>query len=144
MFCRWDSYQSIVVFKPCSSVVWAVNPISFSARVTSRQRRGWPSGLLASQMILLVKLLRRAINSVRFFMVISRPLPRFMGSGELYFSRLRTRASAQSWTYKNSRLAAPVPQAVISFWSVSRASTHFLIRAGMTWLECGWKLSFGP
>ena len=39
---------------------------------------------------------------------ISRPLPRFIGSGDSYFSIERTTPSAQSSTYKNSRLAEPV------------------------------------
>lgn len=77
-------------------------------------------------------------------MDISNPAPRFTGSGELYFSVARTMASAQSSTYRNSRVALPVPQTVISLAPVLTASTHFFIRAGITWEEPGLKLSLGP
>src|SRR5439155_5676231 len=43
------SYQAMVSRRPSSKGVVARKPNSFSARETSRQRRGWPSGRDASQ-----------------------------------------------------------------------------------------------
>lgn len=77
-------------------------------------------------------------------MDISKPAPMFTGSGALYFSVASTMASAQSSTYRNSRVALPVPQTGISLAPVFTASTHFFIRAGITWEEPGLKLSPGP
>src|SRR5262245_30441504 len=42
-------YQSIVCLNPSSKGTRARNPNNFSALVTSRQRRGWPSGFDLSQ-----------------------------------------------------------------------------------------------
>src|SRR6516164_6088418 len=44
-------------------------------------------------------------------MEISAPDPRFTGSALSYFSAARRTASAASSTYRNSRVAFPVPQA---------------------------------
>lgn len=84
------------------------------------------------------------MSSTRSFIDISKPAPIFTGSGALYFSVASTMASAQSSTYRNSRVALPVPQTGISLAPVFTASTHFFIRAGITWEEPGLKLSRGP
>jgi hypothetical protein len=44
-----SSYQAMVVDRPSRSGIFARHPNSASAREVSRQRRGCPSGLLASQ-----------------------------------------------------------------------------------------------
>ena len=49
-----------------------------------------------------------------------------------------------SSTYRYSRLADPVPHTSTSPAPLRRASTHFLISAGITWDTLGWNLSPGP
>src|ERR1051326_4837328 len=126
------SYHAIVRFSPSSSVVLAVQPISLLARDTSRQRRGCPSGLLGSHTMLPSNPESLATSSVSALMLISRPEPRFIGSGESYFSTDAISPSAQSSTYRNSLLAEPVPQAGTDLSPRRRASTHLRISAGIT------------
>src|SRR5437879_9571081 len=84
--------------RPSPKGVFARQPNSASAREVSRQRRGWPSGLVASH--------RRApsypttdrICSSNSRMLISSPKPRFTGSGFAYFSAASTKPSAASST----------------------------------------------
>jgi len=101
-------------------------------------RLGWPSGFDKSHVILPLKPVSLTIRFTKSFIDISKPAPIFIGSLLLYFSVARTIASAQSSTYKNSRVAFPVPQTVISGTvpcgdsPFALASRHFLIRAGIT------------
>src|SRR4051812_11231191 len=60
---RCCSYHAIVAARPCSKGVEAVKPNSALARDTSRQRRGWPSGLVLSQTTRPLKPAKRATVS---------------------------------------------------------------------------------
>ena len=59
------SYQATVSCRPISNGVPAVKPNSVWARVTSRQRRGWPFGLVTSQWKSPLKPVRPAILAAR-------------------------------------------------------------------------------
>src|SRR5919201_135545 len=137
-------YHSTVFRKPSSNFVFAENPKASRARLTSRQRRGWPSGLVGSNTSRPLYPHRPAIRSARSLMEISKPAPMFTGSGALYRSAASAIASAQSSTYRNSRVAFPVPQQTTSRVPRSAASTHLRISAGMTCDDAGSKLSCGP
>jgi hypothetical protein len=77
-------------------------------------------------------------------MLISKALPRLTGSSPSYRSAASTIPSAASSTYRNSRVGEPSPQTAISSSPRRFASTHFLMRAGITWLLASSKLSPGP
>ena len=77
-------------------------------------------------------------------MAISCPDPMLIGSAPLNRSTASAIASAASSTYRNSRVAAPLPHTSTAGRPASCASTNFRIRAGMTWHERGSKLSPGP
>src|ERR1700679_3257352 len=76
-------YQSIVFCNPSTSEVLARKPNSRSARVTSRRRRGWPSGCIASQMSSPSNPVNLHSNVANSRTVISCPDPMFTGSGLL-------------------------------------------------------------
>ncbi len=77
-FC--SRHHCIVSRRPSSNGVAASNPNS-RARLVSRQRRGCPSGLSASQTTFPRYPARAAIFSVSSRMLISNPAPTFTGSG---------------------------------------------------------------
>ena len=87
-------YHSIVRLSPASKSVVARKPNSCSALLTSRHRRGCPSGLLGSQLILPAKRVSRAIRLTTSRIAISRPAPRFTGSGLSYRTVASTIARA--------------------------------------------------
>ena len=76
-------YHSTVFRSPSSSEVFARKPNSRSARVTSRRRRGWPSGCVVSQMSSPSNPVSLHSNVANSRTVISRPDPMFTGSGLL-------------------------------------------------------------
>lgn len=138
------SYHSMVFLNPVSKSVVALKSNEYLARVVSKHLRGCPSGRVESHLIMPLNPTRLAIIVTKFLMEISVPAPILTGSALLYISVALTIASAASSTYRNSRVAAPVPQHVILSSLLLRASMHFLIRAGMTCDESGSKLSCGP
>ena len=77
---RCCAYQSIVRRRPSSNDVVAAKPKRSRARLVSSARRGWPSGLVASQRISPSKPVSSAISSTSSRIVISRPTPRLTGS----------------------------------------------------------------
>jgi len=78
-----ERYHSMVRFKPSSNGVEARKPKYFSARETSRQRRGCPLGFVVSQTISPVNPVSRVIFSTSSLMVNSKPAPMFTGSSPL-------------------------------------------------------------
>ena len=70
----------MVLRKPFSKVVRALNPNSCSARDVSRERRGWPSGLrgIEDELARETRESRDQLDQVA--MVISMPAPRLTGS----------------------------------------------------------------
>src|SRR5664280_1626462 len=80
----FPSYHSIVFRRPSSKDVPAEKPKRSRARLVSRARRGWPSGLVASQRNSPPKRASRAISTTRSLIVISEPTPRFTGSASSY------------------------------------------------------------
>src|SRR5580692_47674 len=139
-----SSYHAIVLRKPSRSGVFARHPNSANARDVSRQRLGCPSGLDASQRTAPSYPATELMSSSKSRTLISSPDPKFTSSGFSYFSAAVTIASAASSTYKNSRVALPVPHAVISAALAFFASQHFRISAGITWELSRSKLSRGP
>ena len=65
------SYHRIVRRRPSSKSVPATNPNRSRARLVSKARLGWPSGLEGSQRILPPKPVKRAINARSSRIVIS-------------------------------------------------------------------------
>ena len=125
-------------FSPSSNEVFASNPNSCFAPLTSRHRRGWPSGLLVSHLISPSNPVSWPISVTSSLMEISRQHRYSLGQARCIFP-----LPAQSSTQRNSREAAPVPHTTY-LGSCSFASTNFLMRAGMTWDLSGLKLSRGP
>ena len=72
-----ERYQSIVFLRPSSKFVFALNPNSLSALEVSSILLGCPLGFVLSQMISPLKLLSLIINWTKFFIEISKPVPRF-------------------------------------------------------------------
>src|SRR5437773_631239 len=79
---RHAKYQAIVRSSPSDRDVEAVNPRIFLARLTSKHRRGCPSGWLRSKQILPRNPTLEAISLAKSAMAISRPEPILMGSEE--------------------------------------------------------------
>src|SRR5262249_4480940 len=141
---RCALYHAIVRVRPSRKPVDAVNPNASRARVTSSDRRGCPSGFVVSKVISPRKPVSSAMRCARSRMLISNPASMFTGSGPSYRSVASTMARAQSSTYRNSRVAQPVPQQTTVRAPASTASRNFLISAGMTCDDAGSKLSCGP
>src|SRR6266849_3621112 len=78
---EWLSNHWIVCRSPSRKDVFARQPNSFSAREVSRQRRGCPSGFVASHRTGPSKPISERICSSRSRMPISSPDPRFTSSG---------------------------------------------------------------
>src|SRR5260221_11125669 len=122
-------YHSTVLRNPSSKPVRAVKPKKRSARDVSSDRRGWPSGLVASHSIAPANPVTAAILCTRSWMLISKPAPRLTGSAPSYFSAASRIPSAASSTYRNSRVALPEPHPSIFAARCLIPSTHFLITA---------------
>ena len=77
---RWARYQSTVRRRPWAKSVRASNPKAAAARLGSTRRRGWPSGLEASQRISPSKPVASATSLTRSRMGNSSSVPRLTGS----------------------------------------------------------------
>ena len=75
-------YHSIVRASPSVKSVVAEKPNAARARVTSRLRRGWPSGFVRSNTRRPLNPVRAAISPARSRMLISKPAPMFTGSAD--------------------------------------------------------------
>src|SRR5262249_44353416 len=73
-------YHSMVRRSPSSNFVVASKPNAWRARVTSSERRGWPSGLVRSNTRRPVNPVSLATSSARSRMLISKPAPMLTGS----------------------------------------------------------------
>lgn len=85
-------------FSPFSNIVFVLNPISFSAFEVSSILRGWPSGFYESQITFPLNPVNFEMSSTSSFIVISKPAPRFTGSGLSYLFAASIIASAASST----------------------------------------------
>ena len=114
-------------------------------RLTSRQRRGWPSGLVASQTILPSKPTSRAMSLRQ---VSDRDLAAaaqvdrlgrvvFLHRRDERLRRSPRRRGTRGWPSRCPRRRSARRRGRL-------ASTHLRISAGMTWLVCRSKLSRGP
>ena len=92
---RHESAPSTVFRNPSSNRTRDSKPNFAFARLVSNLRRGCPFGLVGSNTILPVKPVRRAINSTRSLMLISKALPRFTGSH--CRARWRSQPITQPW-----------------------------------------------
>jgi hypothetical protein len=63
----FSRYHLMVFFNPSRKEVWALNPNSGKALFVSSILRGWPSGLVRSQMIRPLKPVNSMINSASSF-----------------------------------------------------------------------------
>ena len=126
---------------PSSKEVLASKPKRVLALETSRHRRGWPSGLEGSQRISPGKPVNLAISLGQILDRDLRPTAEIDRIGLVVMFRRQQNPLGGVGGVDELARSRPVPQH--SIWSApaSTASTHFLIRAGITWLLAGSKLS---
>ena len=134
----------MVRIRPVRKSVVARKPKPSRARVTSRLRRGWPSGFVRSNTSDPMNPVELGDQPGQIVDADFEAGADVHGLGDRRMFRRQDDAFGAVLDVQELARRVPVPQQTTSLAPVSIASTNFRISAGMTCDDAGSKLSCGP